>query len=164
MYALNSYRDKSYSRCSRHVYVKHKLIIRNFTLLYSVFDVFQTCLQCPEIESLEFKNGPVTNHHTWQRSRSDIILTVFASSEIIMKPCIVSYTMWWETPVARSCEETFWFDSGWFGYRLSICFSDPVGILEKVRGIFINIALKILTVWVNKVYLTETSQSFSSFK
>ena len=52
----------------------------------------------------------------------------------------------WETPVARSCEETASFRSGRFGFRLSIYFSDPVKILEKTRSIFRNIALKIFTV------------------
>ena len=41
----------------------------------------------------------------------------------------ISY-IWWETPAASLCEETFW-----FGYRLLIWFSDPVKILEKARGI-----------------------------
>ena len=69
-----------------------------------------------------------------------------------------------ETPAARSCEEPFDLIPVDLVTDFWICFSDPVKILEKQRGIFINIALKILNVWVKENYLTETSQSFSSFK
>ena len=46
----------------------------------------------------------------------------------------------------HSCEETASLDSIRFGYRLSICFLDPMKILKKVHRIFINIAFKIFTV------------------
>ena len=56
---------------------------------------------------------------------------------------------------ARSCEETANLDSGRFGYLHSISYSNPVEILEMVRSIFKNIALKIFTVaGVNGDYLT----------
>ena len=38
--------------------------------------------------------------------------------------------IWWETPAASLCEETFR-----FGYRILICFLNPVKILKKVRCI-----------------------------
>ena len=82
----------------------------------------------------------------WKKdSSTPVTKQVFGSD---LKKLVID--IWWETPAAKSSEETLWFDSGWFGYQLSIWFSDPVKILEKVRGIFENIALKILTVRVNE--------------
>ena len=84
----------------------------------------------------EIKRGPVVF--------LDLVLTFKGFNSIYSSAS--TDMIWWEMPAARSCEESASLDSGRFGYRLTICFPDPVKILEKVRGIFIIIALTIFTV------------------